>query len=154
MYYSRKTVDGSVYGILKAGTDGSNPTGIVKCSEGAYGIQIDYKAKRLYWAEYYVDRIRSSDLDGGDVVTIAETPAPYGIALVDQRIYWGEYSSGLVYSISVEGTGIRNETNAIARTRNFVYSNWNPPKNRSNDCEQQSCGFVCVLSRTSFKCLA
>ena len=152
IYYSRYTGDVDHSCILKAGTDGSSPAGIVQGAHGAHGIQIDFQYRRLYWTEYLNNRIRSSNLDGGDVVIVVHTLSrPYGIALFGQRVYWGEI--GGVRSSLKSGMEIRDEFTGTGITRHFVVPNSNPPKNRQNHCENRNCSGVCVLSRTSFKCL-
>ena len=138
--------------ILKSGIGGSSPTGIVAGSDGAAGIEIDFESRRLYWAEYWDHRISSSNLDGSDIVSIAQTLDPYGIALVGRRIYWGLFS-GQVQSRSKFGMVIRNETIGTAPMRHFTAPNWSPSRSRENHCEQELCSGVCVLSSKSFKCL-
>ena len=154
IYYSRYTNDPNLHCVLRAGTDGAGATGIVMGSRGAFGVQIDFESRRLYWAEYWENRIRSSNLDGSDLVTlISETFSPYGIAHLGQKIYWGQHFSGEIRSTSKSGTEIGHEATVGAKMKHLVAPNWNPPRNRVNQCEQQVCLGVCVLSRTSFECL-
>lgn len=47
------------------------------------GLTIDYEMNRIYWNDAKGDTIDSSDLDGGNVVTlIQEVPHPFGLTLV------------------------------------------------------------------------
>lgn len=154
MYYTRYvgSTGGSI--ILKAGMDGSEPTSLVRGSGDADGIDIDLQSKRIYWAEFYNNRIGSSNLHGGDMFTVAlNTSGPYGIAIVGERVWWGHPWSGVVQSVSKSGSGIRTEFTAQYNTRQFVVPNWEPLTTRQNHCDQQICLGICVLSPNSFRCL-
>ena len=122
-------------------------------SRGANGIAIDFESRELYWAEYYDNRIRSSNLEGGAVVKTAQTTGPYGIAVAGQRIYWGGLNSGVVESKSKSGKETPIQVASDADSNVFMAPNWIPPKSRRNDCEQQNCRGLCVLSRTSYTCV-
>ena len=144
------------YGVFQGGMDGSNPTNFPEVTGEADGIQIDFNTRRLYWAQYGQGLIQSSNLDGTDLVTIQERPAgPFGLALVGSRVYWGYWSSnGAIESSSVEpGSEIRVEITGRVVTRHFTVPLWNPPRNRTNDCEGIECSGVCVLTPSSYKCL-
>ena len=53
------------------------------------GLTIDFHSSRLYCAEFEQRKIQSSNLDGGDVFTVANgSGKPFALALVWQRMYW------------------------------------------------------------------
>ena len=153
MYITTYTGNVDKHCILKAGTDGSSPTGIVAGARAAHGIQIDFQSRRLYWAEWYESRIRSSNLDGGDVMTVNKNSRPFGISLVGSRIFWSEHLPGELQSMETSGSEVRTETSGMFITAHIVTLDWSLPKNRPNPCARQDCSGICVLSRTSFKCL-
>ena len=154
MYISRFTGDTDEHCIFKAGTDGSSPTGIVAGAQAAHGIQIDFQSRRLYWAEWFDSRIRSSNLDGGEVLTVNGNSRPFGISLVGSRIFWSDYL-GELRSMLKSGREILNvrETSGMYIPAHIAATDWNLPKNRPNHCASQDCSGLCVLTRTSFKCL-
>ena len=147
--------------VRKGGMDGSNPTTIVPAvttgRAEADAILIDFNARRLYWTHWGHGLIQSSNLDGGDIVTIHErSQKPYGLALVGDRIYWGYWDTSTVLESSSlkPGSEIRVELTGKAVTRLFTVPLWNPPRNRTNNCEGIACSGVCVLTPTSYTCLS
>ena len=155
MYWTNSLEPNNVT-IFKAGMDGMNKTPLVSGSLRGYGIQIDLETRRLYWADETNRRIQSSNLDGTDVVTIQQlSGGPFGLALADQRLYWGYRNSNTVQSSGIQpGAEVRVEYTGTYLTRYFAAPNWNPPKNRTNHCEQVDCSGVCVLTPHSYRCIA
>lgn len=103
--------------IRTAEIDGSNPRTIVSGLSRPIGMAIDAANGHIYWAEDGAGRIARGNLDGTEVTTIlsdrgdAENPDPVanpqGIALLDGRIYWSEYSNGL-YSANLDGSDVQH----------------------------------------------
>ena len=154
MYWSK--IDNSTGGsIVKAGMDGSEsePIRFVTGLGEPCGITLDFAGSRLYWADLKAKKIQSSNLDGKELKTVAEVPlSPYGIALLDGRIYWSYWDSKIVQSCSKSGE-IRKIYEGTVSSRDITVPVWNLPKNRTNDCDHQNCSRICVLSPVSFKCL-
>ena len=146
--------------IARAGMDGSNPTALVK-GRGLFpwGIAIDLKASKLFWATNIENRIESSDLNGGDwqtVVNISSKADPTGVAVANDRIYWGEGRGKTLKSSTLDGQDVitlHTDTNRIwGVTAAVPYLNL--PQSRKNHCEKHNCPHVCVLTPTqSFRCL-
>ena len=154
MYWTTKDRN---YIVLRAGMDGTRLNNLVSGSGQSDGIQIDFSSRRLYWAETGNQRIRSSDLEGGDVMTTITAQlsnAPFGVSLVGDRLYWGYWNSNAFQSMTHRGTDVRNETVLTAHTWHFTVPMWDAPKTRVNHCEGRSCADVCVLTATSFTCLS
>ena len=122
---------------------------------GAGGIQVDVRTKRLYWATFD-SRIMSSNLDGTDVVTIHQVSANlYGLALLDERLYWGYSVPNSIQSSSVQADAdIRVEYSETAPTIHFTAPAGNKVGNRRNHCERIACEGVCVLTATSSSCVS
>lgn len=140
---------------MKAGMDGSSPVRLVTALGEPCGIVIDFQSLRLYWADLVTQKIQSSNLVGGNIVTLVELQFhPYGIALLNDKLYWGYYMSTMVQSCSKSGTGISTVYNVTAFTWHLTVPTWNLPRNRIDHCEQHSCSSICVLSPTSFRCLS
>ena len=153
--YVSKNNDSNGGGILKAGMDGSNPIRIVTALGEPCGIIIDYHSSRLYWADLGTKEIQSSNLEGGDIVTVITLQVgPYGIALLGDKLYWGHYQSNAVQSCSTSGTGLRTVHDGTTITWQFTVPAWGLSRNRTDHCEQHTCSNVCVLTPTSFRCLS
>ena len=96
MYWTRRILTGNEAIVLKGGMDGSNPVDLVGGPGEVHGIYIDLKSRRLYWANANQSTIRSSNLNGGDVVTIHQLSIrPHGIAILGGRLYWGSWQSNI-----------------------------------------------------------
>ena len=156
MYWTRYGgSDGTT--VRKGGMDGSNPTNLVAGSGWANGIQIDFTTRRLYWADRDNKRIQSSNLYGGDVRTIVDQlPAfPSGIALVDDRLYWGSWGSYRIESMSIQNrSDQRVEHTERSAPHHLTVPLRNLPPNRRNHCEGRVCSGVCVLTPSSYTCVS
>ena len=124
MYWTRRAGGGHSAVVSKGGMDGSNLRDLIEGSSEADGIVIDLKGKRLYWSDRSNSRIQSSNLDGGDVVTVHQLSAsPYGIGLLGERLYWSHRDINTVQSSSIQpGSDVRVEVEAVgnAVARHFI----------------------------------
>ena len=152
MYYT----DASTGSIKRAGMDGSNVTTLVTGSTAPWDITIDLKTSRLFWTDYHENTIESSDLEGADrrTVSLALFTYPTGIAVFNDRIFWGEQDSGFLKSSNMDG----NDLILLYGDTHFIngltlVSDLNRPENRTNHCARNSCSKVCVLTPTSSRCL-
>ena len=97
--------------IHKAGMDGSSPVTLVPYGLSyPYGLTIDFASRRLYWTEYFGEKIQSSDLDGGDVQLLIQLPSgsvPWGVAVVGGRVYWGNAGDKRLQSVTKEGQDLQ-----------------------------------------------
>ena len=136
--------------------DGSGEEKLADCERQVLGIQIDVTSKRLYWADILAQKIMSRDpVVGGNGTTIRSLSGePFGIAIHNQRLYWGYHNTTTIESMALDGTDFRNEYTGTVGTRHLTLPLWNPPKRRRNDCEGRFCDGVCVLTATSFTCLS
>ena len=140
--------------IMKAGMDGSGPVILVTGLREPCGITFDIDGARLYWADLLGKKIQSSNLDGGEVITITEVPVgPYGIALLDDRLYWSYWDSKVVQSSSKDGTEFQRIFEGTGSSRDFAVPTWNLPTKRPNFCSHRLCPNICVLSPKVFQCL-
>ena len=141
--------------IGKVGMDGSNPTIIKGGSSETNIIQIDFQRGRLYWASLDNNIIESSNLNGGDLQTIHQlSEGPWGLTILGERLYGGYWFSSTVQSSNIHtGADVRVEHVGSARTAHLTVPIWNPPGNRTNNCEGIVCSGVCVLTPTFYKCL-
>ena len=157
-----------IYGeIVRANMDGTSSYPIVTGQRSPAGIVIDYEFARLYWVDYYDNVIKSSDLDGQEVYTVANLGSsprvyPGGIDILNDRsLYWTTESSGIyrcnlttacdviefVYTPSVELADLK-----------LVHSSRQPVegsrfKRRLDPCESDPCSDIWALRPNSYSCL-
>ena len=97
--------------------DGSNSVTVVTGLSSPQGITIDFETSRLFWTDHAAHRIESSNLQGGDRHTVVHfsSEGPWGIAVGNGRLYWGELSSGKLRSSTVTGEDmiLHSGTNGI-----------------------------------------
>ena len=143
--------------ITRAGLDGSNRTEIVEGLQSPGGIVIDHSSSMLFWTDHFANCIQSSDLDGGNIRTVATLQGrttPWGIALYGDKLFWGNYHTMTLQSANKSGgsdqTVYRTDTNP---THLVLVTKAVPKISRRNDCDGQSCGKICVLTPTSFRCV-
>lgn len=58
-----------------------------------YAITIDYENQILYWADYTLNRIERSNVDGSNRVILTTTVRdPFSMTYYNGRLYWGDLS--------------------------------------------------------------
>ena len=153
MYYAT----GKIGSIKRAGMDGSNPTTLVTGLGQPWDITVDLKTSKLFWTDYYNDKIESSNLDGGErrtVISLFSFAAPTGVAVSNDRLYWGESRGRKLQSSTMDGQDViilHTEVDYIYGVA--VVTDLILPRNRTNHCARNSCSKVCVLTPTSSRCL-
>ena len=154
MYWTRYDA-GSIH---RAGMDGSNPETLVTGLNHPTGVTIDFALQRLYWAESGSNRIQSSDLDGRDlqlVVQLSNGSVPWGIAVLNDRIYWGNEGNYRLQSATKDGRDVQTLYTSIKGISQItIVPAPDLVNNRTNDCEGRDCSKLCVLTPTSYRCLA
>ena len=155
MYFTDLSASGS---INRAGMDGSNPVKLVSRLNYPAGITIDVQNSRLYWTCYGDDKIKSSDLQGRNVQTVLRHRRgsnAWGIGLTRDRIYFTDWSTKKLWSITKTGLDVQL---LHIGTTNLLHVSMVPrsglPRSRTNHCKNHACSKVCVLTQSSFRCLA
>ena len=143
--------------IKYGGMDGSNLERISTQFYATWGITVDIHSSTLYVADSSNNKIWSHRLDGRETKVVAEySGTSKGIALVEQRLYWGLYYKNRVESIAMGGTG---DTTSVyfgenGRIWGLTSPDWSLVANQINPCAGQTCSGVCVLTRTHYRCMA
>ena len=157
MYYAIFGTTLAPSSINRASMDGTNPTTLVNTGlEHPWGITIDFKTSRLFWTDMHTNKIESSSLQGCDrrtVISLSDVGL-LGIAVSNERIYWGEYSGKKLQSSTKDGKEVitlHGGTNSVLGVA--LVPDLNLPQNRTNHCARNSCSRVCVLTTTSSRCL-
>ena len=144
--------------IQRVEMDGSSPVVLLTGLEGPNGITIDFAHRRLYWTDLNSHKIQSSDLDGRNVRTLVQLGSgshPWGIGVINDRIYWGNEGNKKLESATMDGQDVKmlhTSTNSIRHIT--IVRAMDGPKNRTNPCEGRNCSKLCVLTRTSYRCLS
>ena len=106
MYWSNYA-PGDNSAIVRSEMDGSNPVAVVTQLRDPCGLAIDISSSRLYWAGGPTGNVQSSNLGGGNILTLVQaSSAPYGIAITHQKLFWSPDNSTL-QSSNVDGSNIR-----------------------------------------------
>ena len=143
--------------VHRAGMDGSSPVTLVTGLGLPRGLTIDFASQRLYWTEFSGHKIKSSNLNGKDIQLFAQLPSgsqPWGIAVLNDRIYWGNQGNYKLQSGATDEAEYKTlytETNSIRHLT--VVSGVDQPTKRRNDCAGQKCSTLCVLTPTLYRCL-
>ncbi len=66
-----------------------------------YCLTLDYDAQILYWADYTLNKIEMSNVDGTNrqLVTTALVNDPYSIAFFNGRLYWTDLTHGRILTV-------------------------------------------------------
>ena len=78
--------------------DGGNAVEIVSGLSHPIGIAIDFDSQRLFWVDYNANNVQLSNMDATDVqllVQLSSLPktGPWGIAITEDRLFWGNEGS-------------------------------------------------------------
>ena len=140
--------------------DGSNVSVIVAHLNEPKGIAIDFQSSRIYWTVPLDGTVESSDMQGKVIRTVMQFPSgsgTYGIALFGNRVYVTNRLSRTLESFTTEGTDLRvlHKENTDASLFNLAVISPRPDllRNRTNQCENHGCSKVCLLTRTSSRCV-
>ncbi|XP_025833299.1 low-density lipoprotein receptor-related protein 4 [Agrilus planipennis] len=114
------------------------------------GLTLDYEKKRLYWSDYYLDRIESSDLNGQNRIQLIhpksggqtlEAPHPFGLTLYEDSVYWTDWKQKTVKrankSTGKNITTIRDNLDGavgITVVTESRQTGWNPCSDNNGQC--------------------
>ena len=106
------TVDSYLGSVNRARVDGSDAVRLVTRLKYPRGIAVDSQRARLYWttASFDANRLQSSDIHGRDVYTMVRRtggPIMQGIAVFGHRIYWTNYGTKQLESMTTEMDELR-----------------------------------------------
>ncbi|XP_033636923.1 low-density lipoprotein receptor-related protein 1-like [Asterias rubens] len=138
--------------IGKAGLDGSQPLKLVYTNIGwPNGLTLDFQARRVYWVDSKLDRMEYAGFDGdGRRILIQNNPKvqhPFGIALHQHMVFWGDWNSKEV-TIANKFTGeildsIQLDTRPLFMSAIEHRSEFGVIPNR---CLNSTCSHICLPS--------
>ncbi len=67
-----------------------------------YGLTLDYDTQILYWADYTLNKIEKSNVDGSNrqLVTTSLVNNPYSITFFNGRLYWTDVAYDRILTVS------------------------------------------------------
>ena len=153
------TGSGNEAGSLhSAGMDGTGPTTLITGLKHPGGITIDFTSRKLYWTADSADQIQSCDLHGRGLQTVIQLSSgagPWGIVLLNDRIYWGNFKNKTLQSSTKDGTDIQTLCTDTHNVRLMtLVPGLDHPSSKTNHCAGQRCSKPCVLTTTSIRCVA
>ncbi|XP_033115105.1 low-density lipoprotein receptor-related protein 2-like [Anneissia japonica] len=149
--------------VEKAGMDGSGRQVLVSDLIWPNGLTIDFPTFTLYWVDASLEILQSSDLLGGNLVTVLASSSfirhPFALAIFEDELYWTDW----IYNAVVTANKLDPESSAviyrmnetISRGMTIVHPLRQP--NFDNLCGSCSENEVCLprpvgLSSNSFIC--
>ena len=146
--------------IEKAGLDGSGRQAILRPGSsnfgGATSLTLDFSENRLYWYDWMLDVIASSDLGGNSHrVVVKDEKSGFGVAVFGDFVYWVDYDDGAL--LRARKNGIGNKATLISNQVDLrgvrVYHASQQP-NATNRCGKNNgrCSHLCLPSPTGYSC--
>ena len=80
--------------------DGNNHTVLHNTNlHTPYALTIDYDTQTLYWADFALNRLESSSIDGSNRTLLnSNLRDPYAMTFFDGMLYWTDWSYNGIYS--------------------------------------------------------
>ena len=64
-----------------------------------YALTIDYTTQTLYWADYALNKLESSNTDGTNrTVLNTNLRNPYALTYFGGKLYWNEWTYNIIYT--------------------------------------------------------
>ncbi|XP_032511733.2 low-density lipoprotein receptor-related protein 6 [Danaus plexippus] len=142
--------------IKRATMDGSSPIVLFEQVVKVHALAIDYEKRAIYWAALDSMVIEYAFLNGtGRKVLVDNIPMPYALALYNDRVFWGDWNTGLV-EVAKKSDGssrrtIHTQLDYISDLK--VYHRGRD--NLSNQCgvDNGGCSHLCLpLTNNDYRC--
>lgn len=84
--------------IKRAGMDGSSPTVLIEQVGRVHALAIDYDKRAIYWAALDPPSIEFAYLNGtGRKMLANNVLMPYALTLYGEKVFWGDWNTGMYY---------------------------------------------------------
>lgn len=105
---------GTVVRIERASMDGSSRTSLHTTElSRPYGLTIDYDTQTLYWVDYTLDKLESSNTDGTNRTVVTRVNAFF-----ERKLYWSDICQHVIYSTSLDSP---NDVTTLISTGSDAY---------------------------------
>ena len=102
---------GTVGRIEKASLNGEDRTVIHNTSlVWPNALTLDIQTQTLYWADAFLDKVESSNVDGTNRVLLAQTGVvhPFSIVFANNTLYFTDWSDDTIRYLSAAGGTVRS----------------------------------------------
>ena len=143
--------------IVKADLDGLNIQEIFGDKLlSPLGIAVDFRTSKVVWADRGgVGKIQTCTPQGTELETVVQTTVlnrPWGIAVHEDKIYWGSLHGASITSVRSSGENVTSLYRGNARIYSLVLPTKHPGA-RKNHCSNVTCAGICVLTPTNARCI-
>ncbi|KAJ0179555.1 hypothetical protein K1T71_005267 [Dendrolimus kikuchii] len=143
MYWSEL---GSKY-IKRAGMDGSVITVFLEQAGRVHALALHNEARALYWAALDPPLVEYAYLNGtGRTVLAEDVPMPYALTLYEDRVFWGDWNTGIVETANrVNGSNrkvIHRSLDYISELK--VYHRGSGSGNNQCGVDNGGCSHLCL----------
>ncbi|CAF4853997.1 unnamed protein product [Pieris macdunnoughi] len=142
--------------IKRAAMDGSAVSVLIEGVGRVHALAIDYERRAIYWAALDPPTIEYAYLNGtGRKVLADNIPMPYALALYGDKVYWGDWNTGIIESAKkTDGSDrktIHTQLDYISDLRIYHRAKDSLP----NQCgvDNGGCSHLCLpLPSNDFRC--
>ncbi|XP_022127447.2 low-density lipoprotein receptor-related protein 6 [Pieris rapae] len=142
--------------IKRAAMDGSAVSVLIEGVGRVHALAIDYERRAIYWAALDPPAIEYAYLNGtGRKVLADNIPMPYALALYGDKVYWGDWNTGIIESAKkTDGSDrktIHTQLDYISDLRIYHRAKDSLP----NQCgvDNGGCSHLCLpLPSNDFRC--
>ncbi|KAH7983823.1 hypothetical protein HPB52_014598 [Rhipicephalus sanguineus] len=145
--------------IMHSSTDGTNIQQLVSTDLGwPNGLTLDHTTNRLYWCDAKLSRLEYLELATlkRDVVMDEDVFHPFALTVFEDTVYWSDWAS---YSLDSSNKRTGKQHHRILRENSHhimgvhVYHPVLRQRGIQNQCWDNPCDHICVLSGDSYMCL-
>uniref|UniRef100_A0A2H1W340 SFRICE_002592 n=1 Tax=Spodoptera frugiperda TaxID=7108 RepID=A0A2H1W340_SPOFR len=140
--------------IKRAGMDGSSPTILFEQVGKVHSIAIDYERRGLYWAALDPPAIEFAYLNGtGRKTLINNVSMPYTLTLYNDKIYWGDWNTGIVESADkLSGSGRTTVGSGLEYISELKA--WGGARGAGSQCgaDNGGCAHLCLAAPQDYRC--
>ncbi|XP_039745762.1 low-density lipoprotein receptor-related protein 6 [Pararge aegeria] len=142
--------------IKRATMDGGSPTVIFEQVGRVHALAIDYDKRTIYWAALDPPVLEFAMLNGtGRKVLADNIPMPYALAIYGERVFWGDWNTGLIeVSKKSDGTNrktIHNQLDYISDLK--VYHRVRDSLSNQCGVDNGGCSHLCLpLPNNDYRC--
>ena len=159
MYWATPEANGKGT-ITRAWMDGTHRANIVAGMSWPRGLTINFNNSRLYWSTHKPGKkLMSSTLLGKDTrpaVSMLRGGFTFGIGFWKDKLYYTDRELRTVKHVQLKNkkslTVAHRDRHPLLRL--VVVPRVYPSTNRKNDCKNNNCDNLCVLSSKSSACLS
>ncbi|XP_068628110.1 low-density lipoprotein receptor-related protein 6 [Battus philenor] len=145
--------------IKRAAMDGSSPTVFIEQVGRVHAMAIDYEKRTIYWAALDPPAIEYAFLNGtGRRILANNISMPYALTLYGDRVFWGDWNTGLVESAKkTDGSDRKSVHSGLDYISDLKVYQRGRGRGRETDGSQcgadnGGCAHLCLPRDEDFRC--